>query len=87
MVDHFTKFGWTILMRKKIIILSDFKQWLTSYLKPKLLHTEYGGEFRNKVMENYLKEININHIIGGFIIHSIKEPLKRLVNLFKIFIS
>ena len=45
--------------------MSAFKQWLTSYLKPKILYTDTGGEFKNKVIENYLKENNINHIIGG----------------------
>ena len=27
-------------------ILSAFKQWLTSYLNPKILHTDNGGEFK-----------------------------------------
>ena len=42
--------------------MSAFKQWLISYLKPKILHLDNGGEFRNKVMENYLNENNIDHI-------------------------
>ena len=52
-VDHYTKFGWTILMKNKKVetILSFIKQWLTSYFKPKMLHTDNGGEFRNKVMK------------------------------------
>ena len=29
------------------------------------LHFDNGEEFRNKVMENYLKENNIDHIIEG----------------------
>ena len=29
------------------------------------MHTDNGGEFRNKVMEIYLKENNTDHIIGG----------------------
>ena len=66
MVDHFTKFGWAILMKNKKtkIILSSFKQWLTSYLKQKILHLDNGWKFRNKVMENYLKENNNDLIIG-----------------------
>ena len=51
--------------KKTETILSAFKQWLTSYLKPKILHLDNGGEFRNKVIENYLKENNIDHITGG----------------------
>ena len=53
MVDNFTKFWWAILMKNKKTenILSAFKQWLTSYLNPKILHTDNGEEFKNKVME------------------------------------
>ena len=52
MVDHFTKFGWGILMKNKKTetILITSKQWLTSYIKPKNLHLDNGEEFRNKVM-------------------------------------
>ena len=31
--------------------------------KTKNLHLDKGEQFRNKVMENYLKENNIDHII------------------------
>ena len=67
MVDHFIKFGLTIFMKnKKVkIILSAFKQWLTSYLKPKKSHLDNGWKFRNKMMEYYLKENNIDDITGG----------------------
>ena len=66
-VDHFTKFGWAILTKNKKTetILSAFKYWLTSYLKSNFLYTDNGGEFRDIVMENYLKENNIDHIAGG----------------------
>ena len=36
--------------------------WLLIF---KNLHLNNGEEFRNKVMENYLKENNIDHIIEG----------------------
>ena len=66
MVDHFTKFlGNFNENKKQKTILSAFKQWLTFYLKSKNLHTDNCGEFKNKVMENYLKESNIYHITGG----------------------
>ena len=37
MADHFSKFGWAILIHNKKIdaILNAFKQWVTSYLNPK----------------------------------------------------
>ena len=68
MVDHFKKIGWAILMKNKNAesTLSAFKQWLSSYLKPKILHIENGEKFINKVIKNYLKENNIYHITGGF---------------------
>ena len=47
------------------MILSAFKQWLTSYLILKKIHLYYGWKFRYKEMENYLKENYIDHIIGG----------------------
>ena len=52
MVDHFTKFGWGILMKNKKAEtnLSAFKQWLTSYIKPKILHLDNNWKFRNKVI-------------------------------------
>ena len=43
--------------------MSAFKQWLTSYLNLKILHTDNFGEFKNKVMKNYWKENNIDYII------------------------
>ena len=49
--------------------------------KTKKLHLDNGEEFRNKVMENYLKENNIDRIIEGTYINNIKEPLKHLIKL------
>ena len=66
-------------------ILSAFKQSLTFYFKQKILHTDNGREFRNKVLEIYFKENNIDHITWGSYNHNIKESLKRLIKLFKIF--
>ena len=51
--------------KKAETILSVFKQRFTSYLKPKILQTDNGGEFWNKVMEKYLKENNFDHTIEG----------------------
>ena len=35
------------------------------FFRTKYLHLVNGEEFRNKVMKNYLKENNIDHIIEG----------------------
>ena len=66
MVDHFTKFRKRKFNEKKTkIILSVSKQRLTSYLKLKMLHLDNGWKFRNKVIQNCLKENNIYYIIEG----------------------
>ena len=65
--------------------MNAFKRWITSYLKSIILHLDNGWKFRNKVMENYLKENNIDLIKGGPYYPQIKKPLKRLIKLFKIF--
>ena len=55
-----------LMKNKKVkIILSASKQRLTSYLKPKMLHLDNGWKFRNKVIQNSLKENNIDYIIEG----------------------
>ena len=43
--------------------MSVSKQKLTSYLKPKMLHLDNGWKFKNKVIQNCLKENNIDYII------------------------
>ena len=55
---------------KAKIILGAFKQWLTSYLKPKILYTDNGGEFRNKVMISLNILITISDVL---IVHNIKK--------------
>ena len=62
----FTKFRKRKFNDKKAKnILSVSKQILTSYLKPKMLHLDIGWKFRNKVIQNCLKENNIDYIIEG----------------------
>ena len=76
MVGHFIKFGRVILIKNKKAEtnLSAFKQWLTSYLNPKNLHTDNGGEFKNKMMEFFL--IIMITLPEVLIINNIKELLK-----------
>ena len=45
--------------------MSASKQRLTSYLKPKMLHLDNGWKFRNKMIQDCLKENNIDYIIEG----------------------
>ena len=67
--------------------MSAFKQWLASYLKQKTLHLDNGWKFRNKVMENYLKENNVDHIIECHYNSQHQEPLKHLIKLSRFLIS
>ena len=55
--------------------------------KTKYLHLDNDRKFRNIAMENYLKENNVDHIIGVLIIHNIKELLKHLIKLSRFLIS
>ena len=51
--------------------------------EPQMLHTDNGKEFVNELLTNWLEKRNIKHILGGNIIHKIKEQLKILTKLFK----
>ena len=53
--------------------------------KTKNLHLDNGEEFRNKVMENYLKKIILITLSEVLIIHNIKRAAKSLNKTFKIF--
>ena len=56
-MDNFNK-----KQRQKLFwVLSNNDQHLILFY----LHTGNGGEFKNKMMENYLKENNIDHITIG----------------------
>ena len=53
--------------------------------KTKNLHLDNGEEFRDKVMENYLKENNIDHIIEGPYNSQYQGAVEALNKTFKIF--
>ena len=53
--------------------------------KTKYLHLDNGEEFRNKVMENYLKENNVDHIIEGPYHSQHQGTVEALNKTFKIF--
>ena len=53
--------------------------------KTKNLHLDNGEEFRNKVMENYLKENNIDHIIEGLYHSQHRGAVEAFYKTFKIF--
>ena len=53
--------------------------------KTKYLHLDNGEEFRNKVMENYLKENNVDYIIEGPYNSQHQGTVEALNKTFKIF--
>ena len=61
-VDNFSKYGWTVPLKNKYAstIKDVFSTILTeAKRKPKLIETDDGKEFSNKVFESYLKSQNI----------------------------
>ena len=71
--------------KKAKIILGVFKQKLTYFLKPKMLHLDNGWKFRNKVIQNCIKENNIDYIIEGPYNSQHQGAVEALNKTFKIF--
>ena len=67
MVDHFTKYGWieTLKVKTAIIILRAFKRWIRTYYIPKILQTDNGTEFKNKTINQFCQENNIQQVYGA----------------------
>ena len=61
-IDNFSKFGWTIPLKNKYSesITDAFSQIIkTSKRKPKLLETDDGKEYVNKIFNDFLNKNNI----------------------------
>ena len=61
-IDNFSKFGWTILLKNKkaLTIKVSFENILiSSKRKPKLIETDRGKEFYNNIFQDFLNKINI----------------------------
>ena len=61
-IDNFSKYGRTLALKNKYAstIKDAFGEILTeSKRKPKLIETDDGKEFANKIFESYLKSQNI----------------------------
>ena len=57
-VDNFSKYGWTVALKKNMLLQLNM-HLLKSKRKPKLIETDDGKEFANKIFESYLKSQNI----------------------------
>ena len=64
LVDHFSKFGITYLIKDKKAntILSKLKLTFNCYGCPSEIGSDNGAEFKNLIVENFLKEMNIKFI-------------------------
>ena len=58
---------------------------MTSYLKQNILHLDNGWKFRNKVMQNCLKENNVDHIIEDTYNSQHQRDIEAFNKTFKIF--
>ena len=66
-IDNFSKFGWTIPLKNKYAqsIRDAFSQIVkTSFRKPKLLETDDGKEYVNKIFNEFLNKNNIERYSG-----------------------
>ena len=60
-IDHFSKFGWTVLSKNKNAqtIKDSFDIILiNSKRKPSLIETDRGKEFHNNIFQNFIKNIS-----------------------------
>ena len=65
-IDHFSKFYWGYLIRDKTAktTLNKIKNFIGINKKPVIIQTDNGLEFKNKLLEAYLKEEGIKHILS-----------------------
>ena len=63
-MDHFSKFYWGFLIRDKTAetTLLKIKNFIGIFKKPKIIQTDNGKEFKNRLLENYLEENEIKHV-------------------------
>ena len=66
MVDHFSKYGWIVMMsdKKAATLLRAIKLCLVIHGKPESFHTDNGFEFINETLKTYLEKSGIYHIRG-----------------------
>ena len=67
MVDHFSKYGWIVVMsdKKAVTVLRAIKLCFVTHGKPESFHTDNGSEFVNETLKTYLEKSGIHHIRGS----------------------
>ena len=90
-IDNFSKFGWTVLLKnKKAITINDsFENNLkSSKRKPNLIESDRGKEFYNNILQDFLNKDNIklysrNSLYGAVFAEkfnrTIRDLLKKIV--------
>ena len=86
-VDNFSKFGWTILLKNKYAqsLTDAFSQIIkTSRRKPNLLETHDGKEYVNKIFSEFLNNHNIkrysrNTALGAVFAERFNRTLRNLL--------
>ena len=66
-VDHFSKYGWIVVMsdKKSVTVLRTIKLCFVTHGKPESFHTDNGSEFVNETLKAYLEKLRIHHIRGS----------------------
>ena len=65
-IDHFSKYGWIYCIPDKSMetVFLKIKQVFAQFMPPKILHTDNGAEFKNKLIKSYWEGKGINFVNG-----------------------
>ena len=65
-IDHFSKYGWIYCIPDKSMetVFLKIKQAFAQFMPPKILHTDNGAEFKNKLIKSYWEGKGINFVNG-----------------------
>ena len=81
MIDHFSKYGWTVVLSNKIAttVLRDIKACIEIHGKPESWQTDNGSEFVHEELKMYLSKNRI-HQIRGFPYHPQRQGAVEVFN-------
>ena len=63
-IYHFSKYGWIYCIPNKSMdtVILKIKQAFAQFMPPKILHTDNGAEFKNKLIKSYWEGKGINFV-------------------------
>ena len=84
MIDHFSKYGWIVVLSHKSAIteLIARKACIATHGKPESLQTDNGSKFVNEELKMYLSKNRIHHI-RGFPYHQSQVAVEDLIELYR----